>query len=373
MDTLHPIEKEVDMSKSHSFWGVLVTALVLGLGGCFPIEPLPIPTASPPPAGPRQIAKNTLGLHEYWRVPHTCLGVPPDHPPSSLAAVLGRVVCLYYDPANNTHSVQVFEADRGSLSWEIPGKPSTGLESVFADAKRVYFTSMFEISAYDLDNGKQLWDKLVPIKGGLFHPDQEKLHVLENGRGGPWMLYTFDGRTGDMLSSESVPTDGDFILFAKLPQLDLYLGFGAGLRLRAVDSVTRQVRWLVQDPKSLSAPSWPPVLLDDVLLADQGQEIVAFDVQSGQVRWRSGNSASTPYNRLYAANAVVINGSLYALRYDGRLVRLDPKTGRETGYIQFMPPLPDRSPIDKFFALATNGKMLFVSFDDSNELIALGP
>jgi outer membrane protein assembly factor BamB len=231
---------------------------------------------------------------------------------------------------------------------------------------------MFEIQAYDIENGQQLWDKSVPIKAGEFHPDQGTLHVLEVGRGGPWMLYAFDGRTGDMLSSEALPTLDDFSLFARLPQFDLYHGYEASLRLRAVDPVTQQVLWSVRDPKIFSALGWPPVVLDNVLLAE-GDEIVAFDMQSGRVRWRTGDPARTPHTPLLATNVVVMNDSLYALRYDGRLVRLDPRTGQETGYIQFLPTLPDQSPIDKFFALATDGKMLFVSFDDSNELIALGP
>ncbi len=358
------------MSKSHSLWSVLALVLVTGLGGCLPSELFSTPTSTPTPVRPRQIAKNTLGLHEYWRVPHTCLG---GSQLMSLAAISGRVVCNYYDSASTDLSVRVFDAARGTLLWEAVGQPGTG--KVTVDARRVYFENNLELHTYDLENGQQLWKMpLTGHRGHLYNPQGEKLDILESGSGVPWILYTLDARTGDTLNSESVSTDDGFILFARFPQFDLYYGLLPHSALRAVNPVTHQVRWQITEPGILSTPNWPPVLLEDVLLIDLVRAVIAFDAQSGQVRWRSN---ADPYGSelksLFATQAIVLNGSLYALGYDGRLVRLDPRTGRETGYIQFVPTLPDQSPIDKFFALATDGKMLFVSFDDSNELIALGP
>ena len=130
--------------------------------------------------------------------------------------------------------------------------------------------------------------------------------------------------------------------------------------------------WQVKVPELVSFLSWPPVLLDDVLLIDPGEQVIAFDAQSGQMLWKQGGGTDST-DSLFATKAVLMSGSLYALRFDGRLMRFDPKTGKETGYIQFMPHLPTYSPRDKFFSLASDGQMLFISFDDSQELIALGP
>jgi len=362
-------EWEVNVSKDHTFWSVLALVLVFGLGGCFPVGLLSTPTPSPTPVGLRRIAENTLGLREYWRVSHTCLG--GSRP--GLAAASGRVACLYYDPESTSLSVRVFDAARGDLLWEAPGIPNTGLASVFADVERMYFKSMFEIQAYDLDDGRQLWKRSVPIKGTCLHPDGEKLYALEGGGGSPWMLYTLDTHTGDTLSSESVSTDDDFILFARFPQLDLYYGLAPHSSLRAVDSVTRQTRWSIEDRGIFRLPDWPPVLLDDILLIDTGWEVIAFEAQSGQVKWRSPDLSRCP-DTAHATEAVMVDGSLYALRRDARLVRWDARSGEETGYIQFAPPLPDISGgIGDFFSLAADGQMIFVSFDDSDESIALGP
>jgi hypothetical protein len=54
---------------------------------------------------------------------------------------------------------------------------------------------------------------------------------------------------------------------------------------------------------------------------------------------------------------------------------MDARTGHKTGNIQFVPPLLHDNPYGggNFLGLASDGQMLFISFDDSQELIALGP
>lgn len=354
------------MSKGHTLWSALALVLVFGLGGCFPVGLFSTSIPSPTPVGQRRIAENTLDVHEYWRVPHTCLGGR-----WGLAAASGRVACLYYDPASTDLSVRVFDGANGTLLWEAPGQSGGG--KVFAGAERVYFENNLELRAYDLEDGQQLWKRrLRGHIGHYFDPDVGELHILESGSGGPWMLYTLDARTGDVLSNESVSTD-DSVLFARFPQLDLYWGL-ARSSLRAVDPTTQQTRWSVEDHSLFSMPNWPPVLLDDILLIDSGDEVVAFDTQSGQVQWRSFDSSRSP-DTILVTGYVMVDGSPYALRRDARLVRWDARSGKETGYIKFTPPiLPDISHgIGDFFSLAADGQMLFVSFDDSDELIALGP
>jgi len=289
-----------------------------------------------------------------------------------LAAASGRVVCMYYDPVSTSLSVRVFDATNGTLLWEAPGEFGAG--EVALDVERVYFEINLELRAYDLESGQQLWEsQLTPHRGHSFDPEGDNLYILESGGGGPWTLYTLDACTGDILSSESVSTDDGFILLARFPQFDLYYGPMAHSpnRMRAVDPATQQTRWSVEEAGITSLPEWPPVLLDDVLLIETGDEVIAFGARDGQVIWRS----YTPSERksLFATGSVIVDRTVYALRYDGRLVRLDSRTGQETGHIQFTPALPDSSHQSDFFALAADGQMLFISFDDSNELIAFGP
>jgi hypothetical protein len=68
---------------------------------------------------------------------------------------------------------------------------------------------------------------------------------------------------------------------------------------------------------------------------------------------------------------VTNDGFLYALDSYARLVQLDVKSGKELGHIQFAPAWTDNS--RERYWVAIDGKMVFVSFDDSRELIALGP
>ncbi len=359
------------MNKVYTFGGILLVVLMLGLGGCSATKLFVTPTSSPTPVGPHQIVENTLGLREYWRTPYSCLS--PLSP--GLVATSGRVICKYYNPLNARLSVRVLDATNGTLLWEALEHQGSG--TVVADASRVYFENNFELYAFDLKNGRQLWEKsLTPHRGHNFYSDGEKLNILENGSGGPWMLYTFDGNTGNVLSSEPISTSDDFIRLAAYSQFDLYFGSIGNSSvhqiLRAVDHTTHKTLWQVEVPELVSFPNWPLVLLNDVLLIDPGEKVIALDAKSGQVLWKQGGGSNS-VAALFATRSVLMNGSLYALRFDGRLLRFDPKTGKETGHIQFMPPLPTYSPQDKFFSLATDGQMLFISFDDSQELIALGP
>ena len=92
--------------------------------------------------------------------------------------------------------------------------------------------------------------------------------------------------------------------------------------------------------------------------------VTALDVRTGQVVW--GNRAGA-----FASNSVVVGDDLYALDGSARLVQLDVQTGWEKGYVQFTPAQTNTS--EKRYWVAALGTMFFVSFGDSQELIALGP
>jgi outer membrane protein assembly factor BamB len=111
--------------------------------------------------------------------------------------------------------------------------------------------------------------------------------------------------------------------------------------------------------------SWRvPVLVEGVLLVGFWDQVIAIDSRTGQVIWRNQD---TPF----ASNFAVFNDYLYALDYNARLVKLDIKTGQEKGYVQFTPARTNAS--EKKYSVAADGQMLFISFSDSQELIALGP
>jgi outer membrane protein assembly factor BamB len=355
------------MHGNHAQRNTLLIILWLGLVGCIPAGLLPTSTIAPPSVGPRQITENTLGLREYWRVSSSFVG-------DNLAAVPGRVV--YTDHVSNVPHVRVLDAANGDLLWEVVEKWRG--HSVATDAERVYVEDhRVELRAYDIEDGQKLWTRqFTPHRGRSYDLDGNKLYIQQGGNGEDY-LYTIDTQTGEILSTESLWTADHFLVFARFPQFDLHiLTVQNPFTLRAVDPATQQTLWQVEQTPDLFIQNltWPPVLLDDVLLIDTEWKVIAFDAQSGQVRWRSPDPSGSP-KTWFVTRSVLVGGSLYALRSDTRLVQLDARTGQEIGYIQFKPPLPD----DKVYGgsnrlgLATDGQMLFVSLDDSQELIALGP
>ncbi len=357
------------MTKGHTFWNVLVLLLALGLEGCTPTSIPREPTASPPPVERRQIAHNTLNLREYWRKPHICgWGERP------LIAVSGRVMCLYRDPASVKDYLRVYDAAKGTFLWQVPGKAGGGY--LAADAQRVYLVVMtYEIHAYDLKDGRQLWERqTLPHKGFWLDPVGDELHAQETGY--DWTHLILDANTGEILSSDSELADDGFAMVARFPQFNLYISYSLphlvrGLTLRAVDTATQQTQWEAKDT-GFPPLRQPPALVDNVLLIDVQNGIVAFHAQSGKEVWRT-RDPNNP-GTIFASTSVLVDSSLYALRLDGRLVRLDARTGQEKGYIQFTGIMPDPTKaVANFYYLAADGQMLVVSFDDSQELIALGP
>jgi outer membrane protein assembly factor BamB len=329
---------------------------------------LPAPTIPPPLVGPRQIAENTLGLREYWRVTFMSTG-------AYIGATPGRVV--YTEYVSDDPHVRVLDAANGDLLWEVVEK--WGGHSVAADAERVYVEDpRVELRAYDLEDGQKLWTKrFTPHRSRSYKLGEDKLYIRQGGSGEDY-LYTLDAQTGDILNTESLWTSDHFLVFARFPQFDLHIcTVQPRLKWRAVDSATQQTLWQVEETPDhfLQNLTWPPVLLEDGVLLIGGQrEVIAFDAQIGQVRWRSPAPSGSSETR-FATGAAIVGDSLYVLRWDARLVRLHARTGQEIGYIQFTPPLSHGNPYGgaNTPSLATDGHMLFVSFDDSQELIALGP
>ncbi|MBC7228082.1 MAG: PQQ-binding-like beta-propeller repeat protein [Thermoflexales bacterium] len=353
------------MNKNGSIlWVAPILLAVLTLAGCLPIGLRRGPTVSPP-VGPRLIAENTLGLREYWRRSVECLGT------RNLVAASGRVACVSYREGPGG-TVLVFDAANGSLLWEAHQEYNAFL---VADAERLYLVQVYDIYAYAWD-GRWLWHTgLFPDKICSVELSRDRLYVMECIRG--WWRKTIDVHTGDILSRESLLRDDGFALFAQYPQFDLYIQDVPSMgtpwaTLWAVDRTTRQTRWVITG-RTLLMPSGPPLLVDNLLLVNVWREVVALDASSGQVVWRTYNPAAP--KTVLVTEAILMADSLYAVCDDGRLIRLDVRTGQETGYIQFAPPLSNHNPYggSNFLGWASDGQMLFVSFEDSQELIALGP
>ncbi len=300
---------------------------------------------------PRDLADNTLNLREYWRhTPFSSGGVPSN---PCLFAVSGRVIWTQR-VADYVRFVKVLDGASGGLLWE---QQLEDAQALAVDADRVYVMAHFDLHAYDLGHGDALWKspKLPDHASYRLISDGEKLDVYDMTRE---LVHTFDARSGTELSTTPVSTEGGFMLVSSSPLFNLYLGPSA---LKLQDRMTQQTLWITQI-EELGPSRWRSVLFrDDVILVGWG---FALDAQSGQLRWYRDDLDSV-------SNFVAVNDSVYALDDRARLVQLDIHTGEETGYIQFTPARTNAS--ENRYWVAADGQMIFVSFDDSQEVIALGP
>ncbi len=339
--------------KDYLMWFTLIVVLIFVLSSCNPTGAQHSFYETPQPTEARQIGNTTLKLREYWRVSQIYVGGSFD---SHLLAVRGQVLCTSYDFANKITRLLAFDATKGNLQWEAKGKP--GGSELATDVEQVYFINPFEIRAYALEGGQQLWTtQVLPHRAYRLYSDGERLYVRDQTH---WEVYYLDVQTGDKLGESSLLTGDEFILLARTSWVDLYTN---RTQLKAVDANSQQLLWLT-DIGNIGPIRNRPVLFNDILLVGVQEPVFAIDLQTGYVKW---NNKGKPF----ASNFVVADGFVYALDHDARLVQWDVQTGQETGYLQFTP--AQVNTVENRYWVATDGQMLFVSFDDSQELIALGP
>ncbi len=341
------------MNKPNIARGIVIVVLMMGLSGCLSNEARRLPGES------RQLGDNTLNWREHWRKTQIRIeGFSWER--SYLLSVSGKVVCLQDDSVGQTYQLQVFDATNGNRQWLSRGKPRAGLGELAADAKRVYVIASFKIHAYDLNDGRPLWEsqEMPSHRSYYLYSDGKKLQARDLTKE---IAYYFDVSTGTLLDSISLSAGEGFTLLARFPQFDLRTSSRA---VQAVDRVTQRPLWTT-DMENIGPVKRLPALFDNVLLVGVGEQVFAIDAPTGQVKWRNQD---TPF----ASNFVVTDdGYLYALDYKARLVRFDVKTGQEKEHLQFTPAQANVS--KNRYWVATDGQTVFVSFEDSQELIALGP
>lgn len=346
---------------------ILMVAAVIFLPGCgppdlssiFATEPSPTPDTS------RQMAEHTLDLHEYWRATQISYG-GGDTTEANLVAVAGRVLYLNLNYGENTVQAYVLDASSGTLLWKTP-------DDLFynpaIDAERVYLylqgrgMSGDSIQAYDLDDGRLLWE--IPAQPHRYYNlysegDILCVHNLDDEE-----IWYLDARTGTELRRVTLDIGEGSRLLASFPQFDVYtFAYTRPDALLAVDETTRRPLWETEI-EHVNATFTRPVLYQGrLLIIGDWCTITAVDVQTGEVKWDTGDDP-------LASNFVVANDSLYGIDFEARLVQRDIETGKETGYIQFTPERVDTS--TNRYRVAVDGEMVFVFFSDSQELIALGP
>lgn len=336
------------MYKRHIAWIIQITLIMISLSGCISAGVQRVSSES------RHIDKNTLGLGEHWRKSQISIG-SLGYEPVNLLAVSSRVIFVSWTERGD--QLYVLDAASGEILWK--SQEESRFRPLAADAKRVYTITDWRICAYDLNNGQQLWkSQEMPSHSAYFLDlNGERLQARDTTKN---KVYYLNVDTGAILDSASLSANDGSFLLAEFPQLDLHTQHHI---LQAVDKATQQTLWTT-DIKYIGLTKSLPILFEDILLVGGEEWIYAIDTQTGQVKWRNQEHP-------FASNFAVMNGSLYALDYDARFIQYDIKTGQELGHIQFEPANTNVS--EKRYWVAADGQMLFISFSDSQELIALGP
>jgi len=333
--------------------GICVACLLVG--GCIP-GTTPRPTV--PVLPPRQIAGSTLALREYWRIPASSRG-SRRYP--SLAVSGGRVIFIQWNIGAYEGWVQVLSAQEGRVLWETSRGSFTSLT---ADDERIYLLSTSDsvVHCYALGDGRHLWTtRIAPhrIYNIYSYEGILYIHNVDDSE-----IRYLDARTGVELQRVVLKTPEGFPLLGRFPGLDLYR---TPRTLRAVDTATQQVLWETEVPLIWDTDS-RPFLAGDVFLVGDAETITAIEVESGRIQWTNWDDREEKW---LASNFVVMDGFVYALNYGNRLVQLDIETGQEMGHIRFAP--PEVNPSEYRYEVAADNGMVFISFNDSRELIALGP
>jgi outer membrane protein assembly factor BamB len=173
---------------------------------------------------------------------------------------------------------QVPDPTNGKPVWEVQ-LPDDEID-LATDTQRVYAMTLFQVSAYDLNNGRLLWTSQVLSDHSTYYlnSDGEKLYLREVSR---WEVYDLDTRPGTQLSSASLSTGNKFALLPQLPQFDLRTTTGA---LQAVDRTTQQPLWTADVEKDALIIRLP-VLYDNLILDGIWGLVYAIDAKTGQAKW----------------------------------------------------------------------------------------
>ena len=332
---------------SKFFLVVIVLIMVIVACGQSGITPRPYPTRPTT----RLVMENNLDATEIWRVSSLRVGantiiVTPHH--ILLNNAKDRLVS--YDPAT------------GSIKWKT--KYEGGGSSISVDDKKLYVASPGEpLLAYDLETGNKVWSgPMLAIRRG--HTLRIRDGVLVDLSD---VIRLFNPETGELLREE---------VFVNHSPPAHYIMQIEGTELRQtsealmrIEHNTRKTIWQTpfDDAKGLIL-RFPTVSDNNILVLVTTQAIErdlhAIDFETGRRLWK--------INGDFVSNAAVVDGKIYILREDARLMVLDELTGGELGYIQFSPAETEAGIGEvRFWVGADDQGRIFVYFSDSEELIAL--
>ncbi len=201
------------------------------------------------------------------------------------------------------------DSSSGDILWTTPIGSHAALYPATAKAGRLYATDDQSLFAFDQVTGVLLWDRPLQSVDTWVSSASDDI-VLVNTLADS--LAAFDARSGTEIWS--VPVGRGYIESFVADNIVYVVDHG----IQALESETGRALW-----KADSAPTGSSAFLDGVIYfvtypSDQSLQIVAIDLDSHQVLWRT-NTTGGGNERLAISGAVLFladNTSLSALKRD---------------------------------------------------------
>jgi hypothetical protein len=344
---------------------LIISALLLGWIGVTIFKPssrvqfAPGPTLTPAPS--RTVIANNLGWHEIWR-----RTVGPIYGSKNVSvpimAVAGHTLVTPVMPTDGTRVIAIDVRD-GQTLWSLhvlipdwPPTPPLGVDTLYADSKRVYIAVPTKIFGTQLSNGSLVWEtNVLPGHTGYYvYPEihDNNLQVYSN----EVKLYSIQADTGQIMSVQKYP---DGFLF----EVSGASYSTTAIDLSCTDASSGQQRWKIAT--SGDVRRWPVFFQPDRMIFEAGwgtaSTLAAVNTTSGHILWQ------TPKD--IASNFVVQGNAVYTIDINGVLTSRNAVDGHEVGQMKFSGAPPDVDHATQYWVAASDS-MLFVYFGDSQELIA---
>ncbi len=336
-----------------------IAVVMVLLQSCIPAVPAWLPSTQTPMSS-RRIVQRGLPLRELWR--RSGLLISNSMMPAGVLATEKHVFFVDY----NLVRLQVLDATTGQLEWQVADLPNE--HSLATDLERLFIAVNWNIQAYNLSDGKLLWRTPGELPGHTtyrLYPMGKEIwaYSTESSFGkSEQVIRAYDASDGTLKwQSRTGEADNTYMVF-RSPSVDYW---GNSDSLWAIDRSSNKTLWQI---KTTSPASLWPTLTDSMIILSGRQfwgapaELYALDAGTGATVWQ--------YAAKCLSNFVMSNNTIYAITESTALVGLDPRTGREKGYVTFT---TVKAEDNTQYWVAAAGDKVFAYFGDSQELIAFGP
>jgi outer membrane protein assembly factor BamB len=281
--------------------------------------------------------------------------------------VVGHGYVAYVDflggPLSMINQLDILEAATGTTLWQSAPFATHEDIAISKDRAFVLLDRGRSLNIYHIKGDNQplqSFDRFnEPTKFYLFPSVVEKDIYIYYIKGNEFSLHRLDLTGNEIATLPGIPTNNTLSSLFLFGQPFFLL---TGEEYIGGNFETGEELWRLPAPGRVD--SWP-VLQNDTLIVSAGDglrySLMAVDIEHGRKLWET--------EKVFGSNVILHKGSLYVMRNDAALVKLNFTTGQVEEEIPFEPASANFG--WWAYLLASDGEKLFVYFGDSQELFAL--